>query len=515
MFVRAITRSKYGRAARRGQRRVSNPPLLPSLPQRTYRPKSALTELTSITARLRRVSLPTITMPPIFHGVETPEDQVFWRHYCNHLSNVLTVESEHRNAFKDIVLRLATRHEGLMHSVLSLSAGHIDYETPYGTKILRDGAGGVVTLSSLKERAEFHHDEAIKCLYADMRRSEDPADPEYKTVLMARYGQILCLLLKTMVERNPRGEHRLHLQAYRNLMRHSPPEDPDFRAFITEFFEYHLFADELLSPLGPEGRMAESPTSSPTPSSSHPPRLIGVTDGLFTYMSQITTIRDTIRANMRSGADHAVDYPSLYRAAEIDAAVRDWSPCWRAGDGRDRVSLLYKQAVWVYLFRTIYPPFQGRRQRGDRVGFPTSTDSESESGAEDVSETSASDDTSTSTPSPSSPPPTRSPDLQDSRITTTINESLSLLEAFGPSDPSQRLLLIPCLLLGTACFSPAQQGRVRRAVGRVRGYTGLRNCDLLVGVLEGVWGAMGRGEWRGVWEWEGVAGGMGVDFLCA
>lgn len=453
-------------------------------------------------------------MPPIFHGVETPEDKVFWRHYCNHLSNVLTVESEHRNAFKDIVLRLATRHQGLMHSVLSLSAGHIDYETPYGMKIL-DDSPGEMTLSSLRDRAEYHHEEAMECLYADMRRSEDPADPEYKTVLMARYGQMLCLLLKTMVEGNPRGDHRVHLKAYRRLMHHSPPEDPDFRDFITEFFEYHIFADELLSPPGPEGRMAEYPTSPPStsPSSAHEPRLVGVTDGLFTYMSQITAIRDTIRENIRSGADHAVDYPSLYRAAEIDAAVRDWSPRWPAGDGRSRVALLYKQAVWVYLFRTIYPPCEGRGQRGDGAA---STESESEFGGEFAGENgsgaSASGDT--STPSPSSPA-TRALDVQDPRITTALNESLALLEAFKPSDPSQRLLLIPCLLLGTACSEREQQGRVRRAVGRVRGYTGLRNCDLLAGVLEGVWGAMGRGEWRGVWEWEGVAKGMGVDFLCA
>lgn len=447
-------------------------------------------------------------MPPIFHGVETPDDKIFWWHYCNHLSNVLTVESEHRNAFKDIVLRLATRHQGLMHSVLSLSAGHIAYETPYGMKILKDSSGGEVTLSSLRRRAEFHHEEAMKCLYADMSRSEDLADSGYETVLTARYGQMLCLLLKTMVEGNPRGDHRVHLQAYRSLMRHSPPKDPDFHAFITEFFEYHLFADELLSPPRPEGRMAESPTSRCPSRSPHPPRLIGVTDGLFTYMSQIAAIRDTIRANIRSGADHAVDYPSLYRAAEIDAAVRDWSPCWPAGDSRNRVALLYKQAVWVYLFRTIYPPCDGRGRRGDGAGLSAS----SEAGRENISETSASDDT--PTPSPSSPP-TRTSVLQDMRITTTLDESLTLLETFKLSDPSQRLLLIPCLLLGTACFDATQQGRVRKAVGRVKGYTGLRNCDLLVGVLEGVWGAMGRGEWRGVWEWEGVAREMGVDFLCA
>lgn len=458
-------------------------------------------------------------MPPIFHGVETPEDKIFWHHYCNHLSNVLTIEGEHRNAFKDIVLRLATRHEGLMHAVLSLSAAHIDYETPYGMKILHDGrnggGGGEFTMESLRDRAVFHHDAVMRCLSEDTSRSQDKDDPEYLTVLTAWYGQMLCLLLRTMVEGNPRGEHRVHLQAYRKLIRDSPPDDPSFLAFITEFFEYHIFADELLSPVTPEGRMTggEYPTAS-----THPPRLIGVTDGLFSYMSQIASIRDTIRANIHAGADEIVDYPSLYQAAEIDAQVRDWMPCWPAGDSRNRVALLYKQAVWVYLFRTIYPPGNvAQRVTGvpeeritGQMGQMSAFSSESES-----SDTSRRPSTNTTPSPPSSPPPIRKPELQDPRITTTVDESLSILEDFKPSDPAQRLLLIPCLILGTACFGPEQQERVRRAVRGVRGYTGLRNCDMVSVLLEEVWGLMAIGEWGRVWDWEEIARGMGIDFLCA
>lgn len=453
-------------------------------------------------------------MPPIFHGVETTEDKIFWHHYCNHLSNVLTVEGEARNAFKDIVLRLATRHEGLMHSVLSLSAEHIDYETPYGMKILHDGGsspgGRNVTLESLRARADFHHEAAMRCLYEDMGRSEDKEDPEYMTVLSARYGQMLCLLLRTMVEGNPRGEHRVHLQAYRKLIRHSPPEDPTFLAFITEFFEYHIFADELLSPAVQEGRVmgGEYPAAS-----QHAPRLIGVADGLFGYMSQIASIRDMIRSNILGGEDQVVDYPCLHRAAEIDAGIRAW-PSWDAGDGRDRVALLYKQAMWVYLFRTIYPPGNVAQKNSapERRGSQTGHAEFSESSSTDSSRR---ESTPTTPSRSSSPPPVRRPELQDPRITLAVDESLSILESFKPSDPSQRLLLIPCLLLGTACFGPGQQERVRRAVRGVRGYTGLRNCELVVGVLEEVWGLMSKGEWGRVWDWEGVARGMGVDFLCA
>jgi len=95
-----------------------------------------------------------------------------------------------------------------------------------------------------------------------------------------------------------------------------------------------------------------------------------------------------------------------------------------------------------------------------------------------------------------------------------VEESLNILGSFKPSDPVQTLLLIPCLVIGTACFSPAQQERVRNAVRTVRGYTGLRNTDRVAELLEEVWRLMGQGEWLRVWDWQGVALELGLDFLC-
>ncbi|CAI4217548.1 unnamed protein product [Parascedosporium putredinis] len=309
-------------------------------------------------ARLRRESLPVITMQPLFHGMETLEDSIFWKHYCNHLSNVLTVEGEHRNAFKDIVLQIATRHKGLMHSILALSSKHIDYATPYGAKVLQDNPE--TSIEALQTRADFHHEESMKCFYDDISKSNDKDDAENTIILTARYGQMLCLLLQTLVEGNPRGEHRVHLQAYKNLIKHSPPEDPGFLSFITEFFEYHTFADELLAyPSNSYGLRCDSLLDIgewPPEVGLHPPRLIGVTDGLFGYMRRITGIRNTIRANMATNAGMVVDYESLYHSAEINASIRSWMPHWPPGDSRDRVSLLYKQTMWVYLFQTVNPP---------------------------------------------------------------------------------------------------------------------------------------------------------------
>ncbi|CAJ0555135.1 Ff.00g052000.m01.CDS01 [Fusarium sp. VM40] len=498
--------------------------------------------------RLRQETLPIITMQPIFHGVETVEDKVFWKHYITHLSNVLTVEGEAKNAFKDIILHLANEHQGLMHSILAVSSKHIEWDTPYGAKLLADHPQS--SREALQQRADYHHDESMKRLYEDMGRPLNKDDPEYKTILSARYGQMLCLLLQTRADGNPRGEHRVHLQAYQTLIQHSPPEDPVFYTFITEFFQYHVFADDLF--WHPENMTARLSSEDWEPTMPiQPPRLLGVGDGLFQYLSQITTIRNTIRVNIAAGIDPVVDYTSLYQAAEIDAAIREWTPNWPWGDSRDRVGLLYKQMMWVYLFRTIYPPSVSSMRRSTFSTLPIPASASVSvappppvrrasmmaavsrgSGAGEASDAHMASscptsrnpsrtnsmheqDSSSCQERASSPPPTRRPAYHDRRITLAVEESLIILESFKPSDPSQTLLLIPCLIIGTACFEGAQQERIRTAVRAVRGYTGLRNCERVMELLEKVWVGMGQGDWVSVWDWQGIARRMRLDFTCA
>jgi hypothetical protein len=310
-------------------------------------------------------------------------------------------------------------------------------------------------------------------------------------------------------------------------------------------------------------RLASEDWTPPVP--IHPPRLLGVADGLFSYLTQITTIRNGIRANIAANHDPIVNYASLYRAAEIDAAIRDWTPHWPPGDGRDKVGLLYQQMMWVYLFRTIYPPSASGSQsvahsqatshaasppRRSMSGHESSTHSSpllasmnhqathnggsnhpsrtnsfhepSNGPSNHPSRTNSFHESTTGAPvSPtgtpqraSSPPPIRRPQHHDQRITSAVLESLSILESFKPSDPVQTLLLIPCLVIGTACFEPSQQERIRQAVKCVRGYTGLRNCDKVAQLLEEVWLLMEQGDWVSVWDWQGVALRHRLDFLC-
>lgn len=499
------------------------------------------------------------TMQPLFNGVDTTEDKIFWRHYGVHLSNVLTVEGEAKNAFKDIILPLANLHQGVMHSVLAMSSKHIDFDTPYGAKLLQQNP--TTSREALQERSDYHHNKAMESFYADIRRSEEE-NADGQTISTARFAQMLCLLVTTLIEGNPHGEHRVHLRGYKELIQQTPPEDTVFLSFIQEFFQYHIYADELLWHPAMDGpRLASEDWSPLVPIES--PRLLGVADGLFQYLCHITTLRNAIRESVYRGSETVVNYHILYRAQEIQEAIEQWMPMWPPGDSRHRVGHVYKHMMFLHLFRTIYPPTSAERRpsvfsvatsiatstsssssrRHSQIsrpstatscasspglrpstatGFPLSMHLKRDPNSRGPSRTSSMHESDAGSSScavideqrPASPPPIRRPPQHDNRITSAVEESLKIMEGFKPSDPALTLLLMPCLVIGATCFDPAQQERVRTVVRSIRGYTGLRNCDRVLDVLEELWRLMDFGDWLSVWDWQTVARNQGLDFLC-
>lgn len=495
-------------------------------------------------------------MQPIFIGLETAEDRVFWKHYNDHLSAVFTVEGEHNNAFQDLLVPLATRHQGMMHSILSLAGRHLDYDTPYGAKVLRRTAK--ITVGSLQHRSSFHNGEAVKKLYEGMRNDQKD-EPDFNDTLAARYGQMLCLILESLAEGDSHGSQRLHYEAFLYLIQNSPPQDAAFYAFIAEIFYYHIFADDLV--YYPRSQAKRLVTEDWTPVSPiHPPRLIGVADGLFNYLSQITTIRNRIRARIECNADPRVDYDSLYRASDIEDQILDWKPEWPVGDSRERVTLLYKQMTWLYLKTTICPPTSAyssssmSRAFNSRTGGPMTATPPRSAAASCASSPSpkleamvphenhfnnprrhsianpnmtggarpflhqsgdflSQAQTSTTNELRSSPPPIRRPSNHEPGVSVAVEESLALLESFKPSDPAQTLLLIPCVIVGTACYSPAEQERVRNAIRVVHGYTGLRNTNKALEILNEVWRLIDLGDFLSAWDWQAVANNLGVGHL--
>ncbi|CAK7225726.1 hypothetical protein SBRCBS47491_005987 [Sporothrix bragantina] len=531
--------------------------IVPAAPAATGKVAKGLSEL------MKNQSLPVITMQPIFTGLETAEDRVFWRHYNDHLSAVFTVEGEHNNAFRDMLVPVATGHQGMMHSLLSLASKHLDYETPYGQKVLHRNAK--VTIDSLHHRGSFHNNEAVKMLRESMY-GDSTDDLDSSNLLAAQYGQMLCLVLEALAEGDNNSTHRVHYEAFLYLIKNKPPQDDAFRAFIAEIFYYHILADDLVH--YPDATTKRLATEKWTPVSPiHRPRLIGVADGMFTYLCQITTIRNHVRQRIQNGLESWVDYGSLYWASEIESQIHEWAPEWPPGDSRWRVTLLYKQIAWLHLKTTICPPFVPSTSRS----APASNGSE---GLATMASPLAPHSTSnsaaascTSSPSPkleamvphennfnnprrhsianpantgdarpflnttserfsqmepssnssnkrrSSPPPVRRPSNHEASVSVVVDESLALLESFLPSDPVQTLLLLPCVVIGTACYSEDSRERVRNAIRVVHGYTGLRNTVKALEVLEEVWRLHDAGDYLGAWDWQAVAHHLGVKHL--
>ncbi len=429
--------------------------------------------LISSTARLRRAGsfpMPNIHLPFLINGLETEGDRMFLHHYITRLSIIFTLEGEQDSAFRNIMLPMAQQNIGLMHSILALSSKHIDYTSPYGLAFLKQHPN--VDVETLEKRSQFHEEEAFKDLVS--QQSDTVVRP-------ATYGQILCLVLNTLSDPAPNGQHRFHLRHYQRLIQEYPPETSESMKFIHEFFQYHIHADDLIHlPQGDvqyeihtdevvhldQPHLVSQSEDFNLPSSvlqSSAVRLLGVFDGLFLYMSKITNIRNVIRQNIERRIDPIVDYKAYYAAAEIDAGIREWTPVWPKGDPRDGAGMLYRQMMWIYLWRTIYPPQCTNWKL-------------------------------------------------HSHITTAVNDGIKLLSLFGPRDPSQTLILAPAFVIGCAAFEKEQREPIRKAIAVVKAYMEYKNTDTALEVLEEVWRLMDAKDEQS-WDWQSIAHRMGMDFL--
>lgn len=419
-------------------------------------------------ARLRRagsLTLSSIQLPYLINGLETEGDRVFLHHYISRLSIIFTLEGEHDSAFRNILLPMAQQHSGLMHSILALSSKHIDYTSPYGRQVLAEHPS--LDVESLEKRSQFHQAEAMKELLGQQNDSA-VASTAPKAPTPAIYAQMICLVLQTLSDPNPNGQHRVHLDHYQRLIQENPPEQGESMKFIHEFFQYHIHADQLIF-FPKDGLQTQyiSPADEwNLPSTVLQPsavRLLGVFDGLFLYMSKITNIRNKIRYNLEHRIDPVLDYSNLHAAAEIDAGIREWTPAWPPGDPRDNAGLLYRQMMWIYLWRSVFPP----QTTNWKV---------------------------------------------DPKITSAVNDGIALLSRFAPRDPSQTLVLAPAFVIGCAAFEVEQREPIRQAIRAVKAYMEYKNTDTALEVLEEVWRLMDAKDERS-WDWQAIASRMQMDFL--
>jgi hypothetical protein len=286
----------------------------------------------SILDREKSLNAPSIQLPFLVHGLETEGDRIFLHHFVSRSSIILPLGDD---LFRNILLLMAQKHSGLFHSILAPSSKQLDYNYPYGIKILQEHPG--LDIETLEKQSQFHQEEAVKELV-------NLKDGHF--VSHATYAQMICFVLQTLFDKKPSGQHRLRLQAYQNLI-----QETGFTEFIHRFFQYHICMDQLIHL--PQGDVCTSiETDSNLLSTVLQPSIIrllreNIFGGLFSYMSKITDIRNKIWQSIDLGIHPIVDDKAFHAATEINADIEEWTPSWPEGDPRDAIAMLYKQMMWI------------------------------------------------------------------------------------------------------------------------------------------------------------------------
>ncbi|KAJ5294078.1 hypothetical protein PENANT_c009G02641 [Penicillium antarcticum] len=388
------------------------------------------------------------SLPLLIDGIETDIDRRFLDHFVYGFSRVLTLINDDSNPFKEILLPMATQHRGLMHSLMCLSGSHLS---------------GLDPEPKLKERKYYHFHRAIQDLKDNINASSNssPQTPDAEQQLLVEdpiIASTIALSLNTICEGETNGEYRPHMDAARYLLVSQQPRNEKFRQFIVEFFQYHDVSNSLTS-LDRRPALFHSNMNIPNfvPGASAG-MFVGVFDGLFNYISEITQLRDRIRQRMDEGYEPAVDYQTLSEAVSIDTAIRNWETSHEPDTPNWCLAQLYRQTTWVYLYRTIRP----------------------------------------SRPS--------------EKIAQVVDDGLGYLDQLPQDAGAYSIVLMPLFLLGCSAFVPEQRERLRTGFENLKSYSNLRNIEPAFKVVSRVWEIMDTNI-EDSWDWEKIIRDMNMDFL--
>ncbi|EGC42302.1 conserved hypothetical protein [Histoplasma capsulatum var. duboisii H88] len=382
-------------------------------------------------------------LPILVDGIETDIDRKFLDHFVFDFSRVLTLINDDSNPFKEILLPMATQHRGLMHSLMCLSGSHLSTRDPD---------------PQFKERKHYHFDQAITNLRVIIASQAESADEPELPVDDPMIAATLALCLKTICEGETRGEYRSHMDATRYFLRTHPPKNEKFKQFIIEFFQYHDISNSLTTldrrPICLTGDL-RLPDFVPHAQAG---ALLGIFDGLFHYISEITVLRDRIRQRIMQGVEPSIDYQTLSEAVSIDSLIRAWEPIYPPDNPNWFAAQLYRQSTWVYLYRTICP----------------------------------------SRPS--------------EKIAQVVDDGLLFLDKLPIDAGANSIMLMPLFLLGCSAFETKQRERIKRGFDSLQAYSSLRNIEPAFRVVEKVWRVMDH-TIEESWDWEKIIEDMDMDFL--
>ncbi|KAF1963514.1 hypothetical protein CC80DRAFT_7924 [Byssothecium circinans] len=394
-------------------------------------------------AEARRMSVEVkFELPPLMEGVECDLDRTLLQHFVNRASAVLSLHADsNTNPFTKILLPMALQHEGLMHSVLCLSASHLCSLSPS---------------KEYEDRQVFHRGKALHLLNQDLQRQK-AGEGGVMVYEDSNVAQILLHLLHSICDGNTSGEYRMHMIAAKQIAMNQKLQSPEFQNLFDEFFYYHWIASEVTSLDGAEVPMMEN-FNLPFAINPETAALIGVSDGLFGFISKISNLRRRLRNRIDSGIDPTMDYEALIAAHAIDTGLRSWVCPHTPGTPRYTISMLYRQATWVYLYRT----------------------------------------TKESRPHP--------------YINAAVDDGIRYINELPAEGWIQSNVLLPLFLIGCAAFEKQQRIEVNRAFSGLMAVTGLGNINFAKEIVDRIWELMDAGDPES-WDWEKLIHQKGWDFL--
>ncbi|KAF2878079.1 fungal-specific transcription factor domain-containing protein [Massariosphaeria phaeospora] len=380
-------------------------------------------------------------LPPLMEGVENDLDRLLLQHFASRVSNVLSLHGDETNPFTRVLLPMALKHEGLMHSVLCLSASHLCSLNPS---------------QAYEDRQAFHRGKALHLLNQDLARQK--AGQEGTMIFEdSNVAQILVHLLHSICDGNTSGEYRMHMVAAKQIAMTQKSKDPEFQCLFDEFFYYHWIASEITSLDGTEVPMMDD-FNLPFQVNPETAALIGVSDGLFGFISKISNLRRRIRSRIDNQLNPAMDYEALLAAHAIDTGLRGWVCPQAPNTPRYAVSMLYRQATWVYLYRT----------------------------------------TKDSHPHPF--------------IKAAVDDGIRYIKDLPADGAVQSNVLLPLFLLGCSAFEEAQRMEINFAFNGLMKSTGLGNIHFAKEVVDRIWELMDAEDPES-WDWEKFIHSKGWDFL--
>jgi hypothetical protein len=118
---------------------------------------------------------------------------------------------------------MALQHEGLMHSVLCLSASHI-----YSVNPSQD----------YKDRLAFHWGKALQLLKHNLERQK-AGEGGVMVFEDSNVAQILLYLLHSICDSNILGEYRMHMIAAKQIAMNQKSTNLEFQSLFNKFFYYY------------------------------------------------------------------------------------------------------------------------------------------------------------------------------------------------------------------------------------------------------------------------------------